>query len=155
MSIRVVSIAGKIPAWVNTGCEEYSKRLSRDWSIQWQDLALAKRGKNTSTSKLISQEGESILTKLKPNDFVVDLAVEAKPLTTEKLAQRLDQWRQLGRPLVLLIGGPDGLSNQCKQRADASISLSALTLPHPLVRILLAEQLYRAWSILHNHPYHK
>ncbi len=116
---------------------------------------MAKRQKNTDPEKLKSAEGESILAQLSSSDHVVALEVKGKPWTTMDLSRQLDRWRMSGKDVALLVGGPDGLSDACRQRAEQQWSLSPLTLPHPLVRVILAEQIYRAWSVLQGHPYHR
>ena len=144
-----------MPAWVETGYQEYAKRLPRDFSVEVVELALGPRGKSGSVEKAIAKEGEQMLAAIPDGDKVIALDVLGKPWSTEKLAGNLANWRMEGFNYSLLIGGPDGLAKSCLARADLKWSLSALTLPHPLVRIVLIEQLYRAWTILNNHPYHK
>ncbi len=155
MRIKVIAVGTKMPAWVETGYQEYAKRLPRDFSVQVVELPLGPRGKNASVQKAITKEGEQMLAAIPSGDRVIALDVEGKPWSTEQLARNLSDWRMEGDNYSILIGGPDGLAPTCLQRAHARWSLSALTLPHPLVRIVLIEQLYRAWTILHNHPYHK
>jgi 23S rRNA (pseudouridine1915-N3)-methyltransferase len=116
---------------------------------------LGKRSRNQPVARAIAEESERLLKAIGRDDQVVALDVKGRSVDTEGLAQALAQWQQAGRPLSVLIGGPDGLSDECLTRADMRWSLSALTLPHPLVRIVLAEQLYRAWTVLSGHPYHK
>lgn len=144
-----------MPAWVEEGYKDYAKRLPRDFSVEVQELALGPRGKNASVTKAIAKEGEQMLAAIPKGDKVIALDVLGKPWSTQKLADNLAGWSMECSNYSLLIGGPDGLAPECLARADAKWSMSALTLPHPLVRIVLIEQLYRAWSILNNHPYHK
>lgn len=155
MKIQIIAIGKKMPDWVSIACEEYLKRLPKDINISFKELALAQRGKNTPASLSIEKEGQAILATIPDQHFVIALDSRGKQWNTEQLSEQLADWRLQGRDISLLIGGPDGLSKDCLQRADITWSLSALTLPHPLVRVLLVEQLYRAWSILNNHPYHK
>jgi len=155
MKIQIIAIGKKMPDWVQTGCDEYLKRLSNDIAISFKELPLAQRGKNTPAALSIEKEGQQMLAAIPDQHFVVALDSRGKQWSTEQLSERLADWRMQGRDMSLLIGGPDGLSKACLTRADITWSLSALTLPHPLVRVLLVEQLYRAWSILNNHPYHK
>ncbi len=155
MKIRVIALGSKMPAWVSAGVEEYARRLPRDYAFSMTEIPLAQRSKSTDIKKAILREGEACLQALRDNDFVVALDVKGVRLSTEKLAEQLGRIRDTGRDLALLIGGPDGLAPACLERAEASWSLSDLTLPHPLVRVLVAEQVYRAWSMLHNHPYHR
>lgn len=155
MKIRILAVGPKMPDWVNSGSQDYLKRMPRDLPIEFVPLSLGNRGKNAAISKAIEQEGDTMLAAIKPTDHVVALDLKGKPWTTEQLAVQLQSWRENARDLVLLIGGPDGLDPRALARADQKWCLSNLTLPHPLVRVLLSEQLYRAWSITQNHPYHK
>ena len=144
-----------MPAWVNQGVEEYGKRMPREWKLEWREIPLARRGKDANAQQLCAREGEQILKAVPTGDRVIALDVRGARLSTEQLAEQLKDWQMSGDSYSLLIGGPDGLSPACLERADKRWSLSDLTLPHPLVRILLAEQLYRAWTITVNHPYHR
>lgn len=155
MRIRIIALGTKMPAWVEAGYEEYAKRLPRDWAVEMLALPLASRGKSTSAAAVMEKEADSMLAAIGKGDKVVALEVNGRPWSTEQLAQQLDDWRMTGANYSLLIGGPDGLAQRCRDRADLQWSLSPLTLPHPLVRIVVIEQLYRAYSLLHNHPYHK
>jgi 23S rRNA (pseudouridine1915-N3)-methyltransferase len=156
MRITVLAVGGKMPAWVDEGVAEYGKRLPRELRLEWRDIPLAQRGKkNADVEALRDKEGLALLKAIPDGDRVLALDVRGKPWSTEQLADRLRQWQMESINTSLLIGGPDGLSPACLQRADARWSLSTLTLPHPLVRVLLAEQLYRAWTITVNHPYHR
>ncbi|MCL4104428.1 UNVERIFIED_CONTAM: hypothetical protein GTU68_047390 [Idotea baltica] len=129
--------------------------MPRELKLKWQEVPLAKRGRDNNVEKLREREGELILKAIPPGDRVIALDVQGKSQTTEELAVQLKTWQMSGDNYSLIIGGPDGLSPACLARADSRWSLSKLTLPHPLVRILLAEQLYRAWTITVNHPYHR
>jgi len=144
-----------MPSWVDEGFREYAKRLPRDFSVEVVELPIGPRGKNASIAKAIAKEGEMMLSAIPKGDKVIALEVLGKPWSTEKLASNLANWSMENSNYSILIGGPDGLAPECTARADAKWSMSALTLPHPLVRIVLIEQLYRAWSILNRHPYHK
>ena len=144
-----------MPDWVNNGVEEYGRRIRHELGFSVVELAMAKRSKTSSIEQCIRKEGEAMLAKLAPGDYVVALDVKGKTLDTTGLARRLTHIQELGRNLVLLVGGPDGLDSRCLDRADESWSLSALTLPHPLVRVLITEQLYRANSLNKGHPYHR
>ena len=155
MKINLVCVGTKMPAWVEAGFAEYSKRLPADFSLAVTEIPLGKRGKSGDVKQAIKKETDAVLAKLKDADHVVALEVTGKRLSTEALAQRVESIRMNGKNIALLVGGPDGLGQACRDRADEQWSLSALTLPHPLVRIVLAEQIYRAWSILNAHPYHR
>ncbi|MGM0521334.1 MAG: 23S rRNA (pseudouridine(1915)-N(3))-methyltransferase RlmH [Pseudomonadota bacterium] len=155
MKIRLLAVGSKMPAWVEEGVETYRKRLPRDFSLEVEEIPLGQRGKNADIAKARGQEAERIRQKLKGDEYLVALEVKGKPWSTQTLAQEADQWRMLGKDIVLLVGGPDGLDPSLSAKADKAWSLSPLTLPHPLVRIMLAEQLYRAWTLLVGHPYHR
>jgi 23S rRNA (pseudouridine1915-N3)-methyltransferase len=144
-----------MPEWVNQGYNEYARRMPPELSLDLVEIPLAHRGKNPDIPRLMQREGDAILSTLGPRDRVIALEVGGRNWSTEKLAGQLESWQLDGRDVSFLVGGPDGLADACRDRADQLWSLSALTLPHPLVRILLAEQLYRAWSVTRNHPYHR
>ena len=155
MRIRIITVGTKMPAWVETGYAEYAKRMPRDCVVELVELPLAQRGKNTDIARAMEKEGEEMLAAIGKGEQVIALDVKGKPWSTEQLAEHMANWRMSGNNYCLLIGGPDGLAPQCLAQAHVRWSLSALTLPHPLVRIVVIEQLYRACSILQNHPYHK
>lgn len=155
MRIRIIAVGTKMPAWVETGYAEYTKRMPRDCVVELVELPLAQRGKNTDIARAMEKEGEEMLAAIGKGEQVIALDVKGKPWSTEQLAEHMANWRMSGNNYCLLIGGPDGLAPQCLAQAHVRWSLSALTLPHPLVRIVVIEQLYRACSILQNHPYHK
>ncbi len=155
MKLRLLAVGQKMPSWVEEGFSEYAKRLPLDCAIELVEIPSGHRAKNTSKEKAMQQEAEAIKKALRPSDHVVALEVLGKNWSTETLADNLKRWRMQGGDVALLVGGPDGMTDEILALAKERWSLSALTLPHPLVRIVLAEQLYRAWSILQNHPYHK
>ncbi|MBZ5877214.1 MULTISPECIES: 23S rRNA (pseudouridine(1915)-N(3))-methyltransferase RlmH [Chromohalobacter] len=155
MKLRVLAVGTRMPDWVTRGVDEYLKRLPRDFSVEIVEIAPGKRGKNADVARAIQGEGNAMLAKLRDQERVIALAVDGQHWSTERLAANADHWRQDGRDVALLVGGPDGLDPRLLSRAEQRWSLSALTLPHPLVRILLAEQLYRAWTLLAGHPYHR
>jgi 23S rRNA (pseudouridine1915-N3)-methyltransferase len=155
MKLKLLAVGTKMPNWVNDGYQEYAKRLPRECQLVLQEIQPAKRGKSGHASQWMEEEGERILAAIPSDHHVVSLDVKGKPWTTEQLAEQMQNWLSDGRDVSLLVGGPDGLAPKCSQRADQKWSLSALTLPHPLVRIVMAEQLYRAWTVLQNHPYHR
>lgn len=155
MQLRVITIGTKMPGWVEQGCREYSKRLPRELRLQWLELPLGRRNKNTATQRAITAENDAMLGRIPPGSRVTALDQNGQAWSTERLAGELRSWQMDGREVCLLIGGPDGLGQGCKDRADCSWSLSPLTLPHALVRVLLVEQLYRAWSLNQGHPYHR
>ena len=144
-----------MPTWVNEGVEEYSRRMPPELKLTWREIPFSRRGKDATVEQLCATEGELILKTIPSGDKVIALDVEGKRFSTAQLAQKLEAWQMSGDNYSLVIGGPDGLSGACLARADQRWSLSGLTLPHPLVRVILAEQLYRAWTITVNHPYHR
>jgi len=155
MRLKLICVGQKMPDWVSRGFNDYVRRMPPELPIELTEIAMAHRGKNPDIDRLMKREGEAILTALGDRDRVLALEVGGRSWSTEKLASQLETWQQDGQDVCFLVGGPDGLDRACRQRADQLWSLSDLTLPHPLVRILLAEQLYRAWTVTRNHPYHR
>ncbi|MEE8057742.1 MAG: 23S rRNA (pseudouridine(1915)-N(3))-methyltransferase RlmH [Pseudomonadales bacterium] len=155
MRIRLIAVGTKMPQWVGQGVDEYCKRLPPELKLEIKEIALGKRGKGADIQRAINSEGLQMKVAIGERDRVIALDVKGKLWSTEKLAAELRNWQLQGNNISLLVGGPDGLAADCLQRADQRWSLSALTLPHPLVRIVLAEQLYRAWTINNHHPYHR
>ena len=154
MKIKLLAVGTKMPTWVDSGFKEYAKRMPAELKTELVEIPINVRGRNPSSEPRENQ-GRALLKSIHDHDFVVALDVRGKPLTTEGLAVRLEEWQMSGQNLCLLIGGPDGMSADCIARANMRWSLSDLTLPHPMVRILVMEQLYRAWTINTNHPYHR
>ena len=154
MKIRLLTVGTKMPEWVDSGFKEYAKRMPPELRVELIEVPIGVRGRNPSTQPKENQ-GRALLKHIGQQDFVVALEVLGKPQSTEALAGQLENWQMSGQDLCLLIGGPDGLSADCLARANLKWSLSDLTLPHPMVRILVMEQLYRAWTINTNHPYHR
>jgi len=144
-----------MPAWVNDGYREYARRMPRECRLELCEIPLGQRSKSQPVERAVQDEGQRMLASVTQRQRVIALDVRGRSWSTGQLAARLGEWLQDGRDVSLLVGGPDGLSDACLQRAESSWSLSALTLPHPLVRVLLAEQLYRAWSLANGHPYHR
>jgi 23S rRNA (pseudouridine1915-N3)-methyltransferase len=155
MQIHLIAVGTRMPAWVTSGYEEYVRRMPHECELRLVEIPLSKRGKNRSALQNRREEGKAMLAAIPAQATVVALDVRGKAWSTETLADRLQDWLQGGRDVALLVGGPDGLDDTCLGRADLCWSLSALTLPHALVRVLLAEQLYRAWTVLQGHPYHR
>ena len=155
LQLRIIAIGHKMPAWVTQGYQEYAKRIRGDLTLTLTEIPMQKRAKSISSKKLAEKEGDAILAAMKPKDYLVALDLNAKMISTEKLATQLNIWQQAGKSVALVIGGPDGLSQSLLTKADEKIALSPMTLPHPLVRVILAEQLYRAWSLNQGHPYHR
>ena len=155
IQLRLITVSNKPPDWIKTGFREYAKRLTSACRLDLIEIPVEKRNKQKNSQPFIEREGEKILAAIKPGNTVIALEVQGKLWSTRDLALGLQDWLQAGKNIDFLIGGPDGLAPACLKRAQIKWSLSPLTLPHLLVRVLVAEQLYRAWTILQNHPYHK
>jgi 23S rRNA (pseudouridine1915-N3)-methyltransferase len=155
MKCRLIAAGTRLPDWINSGFREYQKRLRTPLVLELQEIPVATRRAGENPQRAIQREGADMLAALGTHDYVVALEISAKAMSTEQLSQWLAERMRDGRSLALLIGGPDGLSAQCRERADHGWSLSPLTLPHGLVRVVVAEQLYRAMSLLAGHPYHR
>jgi 23S rRNA (pseudouridine1915-N3)-methyltransferase len=144
-----------MPSWVLQGYDDYAKRLPRECELVLKEIAAGKRGKNSDVARIVRDEGERMIAAIPSGTHIVTLDIPGKPWTTPELAQAMGRWLASGQSVALLVGGPEGLAEAAKQRAHESWSLSKLTFPHPLVRVIVAEQLYRAWTLLNNHPYHR
>ncbi len=155
MQIHLIAVGTRMPAWVNEGYREYARRLPHECSLRLVEVPPCKRRKTLSTERIREEEGRQLLAAIPEQALVVAMDVSGKAWSTQVLAERVQVWMQDGRDVVLLVGGADGLSAACLERADLRWSLSAHTLPHALVRVVIAEQVYRAWSLLSGHPYHR
>jgi 23S rRNA (pseudouridine1915-N3)-methyltransferase len=155
MKLVLIAVGNKMPAWVQTGFDEYARRFPRDMPLELIEIPAGKRGKNADIKRILEQEGEKMLAAVPRGSKIVTLEVTGDNWNSPTLAAKLTDWQRDGRDVCLLVGGPEGLAPACIAASEAKWSLSALTLPHPLVRVVLAESLYRAWSICTNHPYHR
>lgn len=155
MEIRLIAIGNRMPQWINSAFDTYAKRLPPDYQLKLIEIAAEKRHKTSVIKPLLQKEGKALLAARAPNDYCIALDRHGKAFDTETFSQQLNDWHNHSQNISLLIGGPEGLSDECLNTANAVWSLSKLTLPHPLVRIIMAEQIYRAWSILSHHPYHR
>jgi 23S rRNA (pseudouridine1915-N3)-methyltransferase len=155
INLNIIAIGTKMPDWITDGYNEYAKRLNKYCRLTLQEIPLAKRSKTTNTEQAKQAESTLILEKIKPNDYIIALDINSKQYSTPEFANYLNKLSLQTSSIAIMIGGPDGMTKQCIEQAHDKISLSKLTLPHPLVRIILIEQLYRAYSLLDNHPYHK
>jgi len=155
MKLWVVAVGSRMPGWVNEGFEEYAKRMPRDLRIELIEVRPEPRSGGKSTAQLLDAEAGRLSRAVPRGASRVALDERGREFTTARLAQWLAAQRQDGRDIAFLIGGADGLAPAAKSGAELPLRLSAMTLPHGLARVLLAEQLYRASSILHNHPYHR
>ncbi|MEA3638721.1 MAG: 23S rRNA (pseudouridine(1915)-N(3))-methyltransferase RlmH [Lamprobacter sp.] len=171
MRIQLLSVGRRMPAWVDEGFAEYAKRLPPSCALSLTEIEPAARGKGlgrgrskpgqrpqlspAERNRLLADEGERLLKATPSTALVVALDVRGRAWSTEDLARELEVWMAGGRDVAMLVGGPDGLAADCLARAERRWSLSPLTFPHPLVRVILAEQLYRAWTLTQGHPYHR
>lgn len=155
MKLALLAAGTRMPGWVEAGYAEYAGRMPRECRLELTEIPLGKRSGGGKRGRAITTEGERMLKAIRPDQRVIALDVTGRSLATEALAKRLAGWLQDGRNVIFTIGGPDGLASSVIERAESSWSLSPLTLPHGLVRIVVAEQLYRAWTMLTGHPYHR
>lgn len=155
MKLKLIAAGTRMPAWVNAGFADYATRFPRECRLELTEIPLSRFRRSGDVARAVRDEGERMLAVLSGTDHVVALDVGGKPSDTAGVADLLDGWLHGGRDVALLVGGPDGLAPECIERSRLRWSLSPLTLPHGLVRVLLAEQLYRAWTILQGHPYHR
>lgn len=153
--ISIITIGKNMPVWVTEGYFEYAKRLPNDYRIQLIEISAEKRASKSNLTKIILQEETKILAAIPKNSYCIALNRIGKTCDTKTLAKRLQTWHDNRQSICFIVGGPEGLSEQFLKNVDEVWSLSAMTLPHPLVRIILSEQIYRAWSIIINHPYHR
>ena len=155
MRIQLIAAGTRRPAWEREGFATYSRRMPRECSVSLIEIAVQKRSANADIARLRGREGEQMLARVAKNARVIALDEKGRGFTTAQLARQLRTWLASGNDLALLIGGPDGLAPACIEAADMKWSLSPLTLPHGLARVLVAEQLYRAWTVTTGHPYHR
>ena len=155
VKIHIHAIGRRMPAWIRQGFEDYQGRFPRHITLSLREVTMPERTSNSDLLKLKEEEGDRLLARVNGDELVIALDEGGKQWSSRELAAELVEWQQDKRDISLLIGGPDGLSRQCLDRANKTWSLSRLTLPHMLVRVLIAEQLYRAFAITQNHPYHR
>jgi 23S rRNA (pseudouridine1915-N3)-methyltransferase len=155
MQLTVAAIGQRMPTWVQTSWKEYARRFGRGLTLELKELPLARRPKNPDLDALRQAEGQALLAAAPAGHRVIALDERGVQWSTAELAQQLENWMRGERGVCFLVGGPDGLPGCCRDQADDVWALGRLTLPHPLVRVILAEQLYRAWTITQNHPYHR
>jgi 23S rRNA (pseudouridine1915-N3)-methyltransferase len=152
---RLLAVGTGMPDWVREGHADYARRLAHWLPLELVEIPPGLRGKGRDTARALADEGRRLLDAIPERSHVVALDSRGRAYRSEELAARLQHWRMLGQDLVFMIGGPEGFDGGVLARADERLSLGPLTLPHPLVRIVLVEQLYRAASMLANHPYHR
>ena len=155
MKLRIVSVGHKMPDWITAGFNEYTKRMPREAQISLLEIKPEPRTTGKTTAQIMEAEAQRILAALPQNCLRIALDERGIQPTTRQLAAQMQDWMREGCDVAFIIGGADGLHESVKQAAQQLLALSALTLPHAFVRVLLAEQLYRAYSLMHNHPYHR
>jgi 23S rRNA (pseudouridine1915-N3)-methyltransferase len=155
MKIRLLTITHKSPSWIEEGYQDYAKRLPSSCALELVEIPAEKRGTNADLKRIMQREGDKMLAAMKPQHYVIALDKGGKNWNSEELAQQLKNWLQGGRNIDLLVGGPEGIAPSCLARANEIWSLSNLTFPHLIVRLIVAEQIYRAHSILQKSPYHR
>ena len=151
----MIAAGTRLPEWINLGFEDYRRRLRTPLILELQEIPVAGRRAGEDPQRAVHREGTDMLALIGRDDYVVALEIGAKMMNTEQLSAWIAERLRDARPLAMLIGGPDGLAPACRERADQSWSLSPLTLPHGLVRVVVAEQIYRAMSLQAGHPYHR
>lgn len=155
MNIHLIAVGQRMPGWVTQGYQEFAKRMPPECRLILHEIPAGKRGKNADVARLQRQEADKMAQAIPRGAHLVALEVHGQPWSTQQLAAQLEQWLAGGSDVALLVGGPEGIDPPLSRSARQHWSLSPLTLPHPLVRIVVAEQLYRAWSLLKGHPYHR
>lgn len=155
MKLRLIAVGTRMPTWVEQGYADYAARLPPELKLELLEIPVAARGKNADIARLRAAEGEKMLKAIRAGETVIAFDERGDALDTAGWARELQRWMQEGRAVNFLVGGPDGLAPEALARAQKKWSLSKLTLPHAMVRVFVAEQLYRAWSLLANHPYHR
>jgi len=153
--IRLIAIGDRQPSWVDSAFSDYAGRMPRQWRFCLEEIGTAKRIKGGSATSAMEAEGEKVLAKIRPAEQMILLDERGRQYTSREFAGKLDDWQTVGQDIAFVIGGPDGVSAAVRQHADLCWSLSKLTLPHGLARVLFAEQLYRGWSLMTGHPYHR
>ena len=155
MKLVIVAVGTRMPAWVDTAFTDFAKRLPRECALELIEVKAEARSSGKNAEQMMAAEAERIRAALPARSRLIILDEHGEDMTTRKLADRLTRWQGEGCDIALVVGGPDGLDPALKQAAAEKIRLSSLTLPHAMVRVLLSEALYRAWSVTRNHPYHR
>lgn len=155
MRIHLLAAGTRLPSWINTGFNQYAERLPPECRLLLKEIPLSSKRRGGDIIKAVVEEGARMLVAMPAGACLIALDVGGRSFTSQELARQLERWLQDGRDLALMIGGPDGLAMECVKRAEHTWSLSPLTMAHGLVRVVVAEQLYRAWTLLKGHPYHR
>lgn len=155
MNLKIVAVGRSLPEWVNKAFADYQKRFPRHLSVTLTEIPAARRGKGMNPANAIIEEGKKITEVIPEGSYVIALERTGISLDSQQLSKLLEKQMQQGGDVVFLIGGPEGLSGNCLERADKKLSLSSMTMAHGVARVVLVEQLYRAWTIISGHPYHR
>ncbi|MBI4005542.1 MAG: 23S rRNA (pseudouridine(1915)-N(3))-methyltransferase RlmH [Gammaproteobacteria bacterium] len=155
MRLHLIVVGKRMPAWIREGFNEYNKRLPAELRLDLIEISPAVRGKSIPVKKAVKEEEKRIRAAVPNNSLMIAFDEKGKQMNSIQLSKKIESWFLQGRDVSLIIGGADGLNDDFKKSADEIWSLSAMTLPHSLVRVIIAEQIYRAWTILKNHPYHR
>lgn len=155
MKLMVAAVGQRMPAWVDDAWQDYARRFPPGLPLELKEIRMTPRTRNVDVAAARETEGEALIAAAPPGALLVALDGRGASWSTESLSARLQDWMREGRDPLFMIGGPDGLSAACRKRADLCWSLGSGTYPHALVRVMVAEQLYRAWTITQNHPYHR
>ena len=155
MKLQLIAVGTKMPNWITVGYQEYARRFPKEMSLTLIEVPAGKRGKNVDINRILEKEGALMLAAVPKGNKIITLEIKGNSWTTEMLADEMRKWQLDSRNISLLIGGPEGLSAECIHKSEQRWSLSPLTMPHPIVRVIVAESLYRAFSVIQNHPYHR
>ena len=155
LKITIVAVGNRMPDWVQSGWDEYAKRMPPDWPVTLKEVKPEPRTIGKTPEQMMAAEARRIESAIPDQSIRIALDEKGKDLDTKKFADTLNQWHQSSTSLCLIIGGPDGLHAGLKQQCQGLFRLSSMTMPHPLVRVVLIEQIYRAWSLINHHPYHR
>lgn len=155
VKLIIIAVGNRMPSWVEAGWKDYAKRLPADCMLELKEIKPEPRNSGKTPTQMMLAEARRIEAATPSGALRIALDEHGKDIDTVELSHELEIWRGSGQDIVFLIGGPDGLDAELKQSCQSRLRLSSLTLPHPMVRIVLAEQLYRAWAIMTGHPYHR
>jgi len=155
MKIYVIAVGAKMPDWVNVAWDDYAKRLPPEWTVALKEIKPEPRTTGKTVAQMMAAEAKRLEAAIPADALRVALDERGKDLSTQKFSETLQAWQITSQPIAILIGGPDGLDPALKASCTQLLRLSSMTMPHPLVRVVLIEQIYRGWSILVNHPYHR
>jgi len=155
MKITIIAVGHRMPDWVETAWNDYQKRLPVDWPIMLKEIKPEPRTTGKTPAQMMAAEAKRIEAAIPEHCIKVALDEHGKDLSTKRFTDQISSWHDQGDTVALIIGGPDGLDDTLKANCQSLIRLSSLTMPHPMVRVMLIEQIYRAWSLLNNHPYHR